>query len=78
MPQTILFKSIGTRRDAKVIVDPFAESFKSEMLKRGIWHVDADMAMRNHRKPAITVPMHSGIPRSSALCLKSSAARNLM
>ena len=25
-----------------MIIDPSAASFKAEMLKRGIWHVDAD------------------------------------
>lgn len=29
-------------RCAKVIIDPSAASFKAEMTKRGIWHVDAD------------------------------------
>jgi phage terminase large subunit len=33
---------IGPQRNAKVIVDPSAASFKAEMTKRGIWHVDAD------------------------------------
>jgi PBSX family phage terminase large subunit len=33
---------IGPGGDAKVIVDPSAASFKAEMVKRGIWHVDAD------------------------------------
>jgi hypothetical protein len=33
---------MGPLNDAKVIVDPSAASFKAEMLKRGIWHVDAD------------------------------------
>jgi PBSX family phage terminase large subunit len=33
---------IGPHMDAKVIVDPSAASFKAEMLKRGIWHVDAE------------------------------------
>ena len=33
---------IGRERNAKVIVDPSAASFKAELVKRGIWHVDAD------------------------------------
>ncbi|MGC2607798.1 MAG: PBSX family phage terminase large subunit [Silvibacterium sp.] len=33
---------IGPHGAAKVIIDPSAASFKAEMLKRGIWHVDAD------------------------------------
>lgn len=33
---------IGLRNDAKVIIDPSAASFKAEMLKRGIWHADAE------------------------------------
>jgi PBSX family phage terminase large subunit len=33
---------IGPINDAKVIVDPSAASFKAEMVKRGIWHADAD------------------------------------
>ncbi len=37
-----LAQFIGPRGDAKVIIDPSAASFKAEMLKRGIWHVDAD------------------------------------
>lgn len=37
-----LAQFIGARGDAKVIIDPSAASFKAEMLKRGIWHVDAD------------------------------------
>jgi len=37
-----LVEFIGPQNDAKVIVDPSAASFKAEMLKRGIWHVDAD------------------------------------
>lgn len=37
-----LAQFIGTNGDAKVIIDPSAASFKAEMLKRGIWHVDAD------------------------------------
>lgn len=37
-----LVKFIGAQRDAKVIVDPSAASFKAEMSKRGIWHIDAD------------------------------------
>jgi PBSX family phage terminase large subunit len=37
-----LLNFIGPQRDAKVIVDPSAASFRAEMTKRGIWHVDAD------------------------------------
>jgi PBSX family phage terminase large subunit len=37
-----LVEFIGIRGDAKVIIDPSAASFKAEMTKRGIWHVDAD------------------------------------
>jgi hypothetical protein len=37
-----LIAFIGPRLDAKGIIDPSAASFKAEMLKRGIWHVDAD------------------------------------
>ena len=37
-----LAQFIGPQRRAKVIIDPSAASFKAEMLKRGIWHVDAD------------------------------------
>ncbi len=37
-----LIKFLGPAHNAKVIVDPAAASFKAEMLKRGIWHVDAD------------------------------------
>jgi PBSX family phage terminase large subunit len=37
-----LVEFIGPRRDAKVIIDPSAASFKAEMTKRGIWHGDAD------------------------------------
>jgi phage terminase large subunit len=37
-----LAEFIGTRGGAKVIIDPSAASFKAEMLKRGIWHADAD------------------------------------
>jgi hypothetical protein len=33
---------IGPNLAAKVIIDPSATSFKAEMLKRGIWHKDAD------------------------------------
>jgi hypothetical protein len=33
---------IGPQDDAKVIIDPSAASFKAEMMKRRIWHVDAD------------------------------------
>jgi PBSX family phage terminase large subunit len=37
-----LVEFIGPQRNAKVIIDPSAASFKAEMTKRGIWHVDAD------------------------------------
>jgi PBSX family phage terminase large subunit len=37
-----LAEFIGPERSAKVIIDPSAASFKAEMTKRGIWHVDAD------------------------------------
>jgi len=37
-----LLEFIGPRNDAKVIIDPSAASFKAEMTKRGIWHVDAE------------------------------------
>lgn len=37
-----LVEFIGRPNNAKVIVDPSAASFKAEMLKRGIWHVDAE------------------------------------
>jgi len=37
-----LVSFIGPLGDTKVIIDPSAASFKAEMLKRGIWHVDAD------------------------------------
>lgn len=37
-----LVQFISRHGDAKVIIDPSAASFKAEMLKRGIWHVDAD------------------------------------
>jgi len=37
-----LVRFIGPQRNAKVIVDPSAASFKAEMDKRGIWHVDAE------------------------------------
>ena len=37
-----LAQFIGPHGGAKVIIDPSAASFKAEMLKRGIWHVDAD------------------------------------
>jgi PBSX family phage terminase large subunit len=37
-----LVRFIGPQGNAKVIIDPSAASFKAEMLKRGIWHVDAD------------------------------------
>jgi hypothetical protein len=33
---------IGADRNAIVIIDPSAASFKAEMSKRRIWHVDAD------------------------------------
>ena len=37
-----LVEFIGLPNNAKVIIDPSAASFKAEMSKRGIWHVDAD------------------------------------
>ena len=37
-----LLAFMGPSANAKVIVDPSAASFKAEMLKRGIWHVDAN------------------------------------
>jgi PBSX family phage terminase large subunit len=37
-----LAEFIGPQNNAKVIIDPSAASFKAEMVKRGIWHVDAD------------------------------------
>jgi len=37
-----LAQFIGPSRNAMVIIDPSAASFKAEMLKRDIWHVDAD------------------------------------
>jgi hypothetical protein len=37
-----LVKFIGPQRNAKVIIDPSAASFKAEMTKRGIWYVDAE------------------------------------
>jgi hypothetical protein len=37
-----LLAFMGPQRDAKVIIDPSAASFKVEMLKRGIWHCDAE------------------------------------
>ena len=37
-----LVQFIGPDRNAKVIVDPSAASFKAELLKRGIWYQDAD------------------------------------
>jgi hypothetical protein len=37
-----LAKFIGPGDGAKVLIDPSAASFKAEMLKRGIWYVDAD------------------------------------
>ena len=36
-----LVKFIGSPGGAKVIIDPSAASFKAELLKRGIWRVDA-------------------------------------
>jgi len=37
-----LEKFIGPANNAKVIIDPSAASFQAEMVKHGIWHVDAD------------------------------------
>jgi PBSX family phage terminase large subunit len=37
-----LVEFIGSQNNAKVIIDPSAASFKAEMMKRGIWHRDAD------------------------------------
>jgi PBSX family phage terminase large subunit len=37
-----LVEFIGEPNNAKVIIDPSAASFKTELMKRGIWHVDAD------------------------------------
>jgi PBSX family phage terminase large subunit len=37
-----LVEFIGPQNNAKVIVDPAAASFKTEMMKRRIWNVDAD------------------------------------
>ena len=37
-----LVEFIGHPNDAKVIIDPSAASFKAELMKRGIWHADAD------------------------------------
>ena len=37
-----LLAFIGPQNNAKVIIDPSAASFKAEMLKRGIWHADAE------------------------------------
>ena len=37
-----LIAFIGPANNAKVIIDPSAASFKAEMVKRGIWHADAD------------------------------------
>ena len=37
-----LVQFIGPARNAKVLIDPSAASFETEMLKRGIWHQDAD------------------------------------
>jgi hypothetical protein len=37
-----LARFIGPQHNAKVIIDPSAASFKAEMIKRGIWHADAE------------------------------------
>lgn len=37
-----LLEFMGPQKDAKVIIDPSAASFKAEMMKRGIWYADAD------------------------------------
>jgi PBSX family phage terminase large subunit len=37
-----LARFIGPQNNAKVIIDPSAASFKVEMIKRGIWHADAE------------------------------------
>ena len=37
-----LVEFIGRPNNAKVVVDPSAASFKTELMKRGIWHADAD------------------------------------
>ncbi len=37
-----LVRFIGPERNAMVIIDPSAASFKAEMNKRGIWHREAD------------------------------------
>jgi PBSX family phage terminase large subunit len=37
-----LLQFIGPGDGGKVIIDPSAASFKAEMTKRGIWHVDAE------------------------------------
>jgi PBSX family phage terminase large subunit len=37
-----LERFIGPELNAKVIVDPSAASFKAELMKRGIWKIDAD------------------------------------
>jgi PBSX family phage terminase large subunit len=37
-----LVEFIGYPSNAKVIIDPSAASFKAELVKRGIWHMDAD------------------------------------
>jgi len=37
-----LARFIGPQNNAKVIIDPSAASFKAEMIKRGIWHADAE------------------------------------
>jgi hypothetical protein len=33
---------LGPQKHGKVIIDPSAASFKAEMMKRGIWYVDAE------------------------------------
>jgi hypothetical protein len=37
-----LVEFIGYPNNAKVIIDPSAASFKTELMKRGVWHIDAD------------------------------------
>jgi PBSX family phage terminase large subunit len=37
-----LVEFIGHPNNAKVVIDPSAASFKTELMKRGIWHTDAD------------------------------------
>ena len=37
-----LLDFIGPLKNAKVIIDPSAASFKAEIMKRGIWHADAE------------------------------------